>query len=98
VVGADSARIASESVTLVVETLRGRLIDLDGEVFQLETDQGERIAFTLLEASGVQPHHLEGIVRSPVLIEVTIEGPHDRATATRVEPCEQYHPGPPLPW
>jgi hypothetical protein len=77
----------------MVETLRGRLIDLDGEVFQLETDQGERIVFTLLEVSGVQPHHLEGIVQSPVRIEVTIEGPHDHATASRVEPCEQSHPG-----
>lgn len=79
----------------MAETLRGRLIDLDGEVFHLETDQGERIVFTLLEASGVQPHHLEGIVRSPVRIEVTIEGPHEHATATRVGPSEQYHRGSP---
>ena len=44
-------RIARESVTLVAETLTGRLIDLDGDVFQFETDQGERIVFTLPEAS-----------------------------------------------
>jgi hypothetical protein len=85
-------------VTFVAETLRGRLIDLDGQVLQLETDEGERIVFTLAEASDVQPHDLEGIVRSPVRIKVTIEGSHEHATATRVEPCEQFHPGPPLPW
>lgn len=82
----------------MAETLTGRLIDLDREVFQFKTDQGERIVFTLRETSGVQPHDLEGIVRSPVRIEITIEGPHDHATATRVGPCEQYHPGPPPPW
>ena len=81
----------------MAEMLTGRLIDLDGEVFYLETDQGERIMFTLLAASGIQPHHLEGIVRSAVRIEVTIEGPHGHATATRVEPVEQHHPGPPPP-
>jgi hypothetical protein len=85
-------------VTFVTETLTGRLIDLDGQVFHFETDRGERIAFTLHEASGIQPHHLEGIVRSPVRIEITIDGAHDHATATRVEPCEQYHPGHSLPW
>ena len=79
----------------MAETLTGRIIDLDGEVFHLETDQGERIMFTLLAASGIEPHHLEGIVRSPVRIEVTIEGPHEHATATRVGPIEQHHPGPP---
>src|SRR5713101_6265681 len=64
-------RIARESVALVAETLTGRLIDLDGEVFHLETDQGERI-------------------------EVTIEGPHEHATATRVGPIWQHHEmGPP---
>jgi hypothetical protein len=81
----------------VAETLRGRLIERDGQVFHFETDHGERIVFTLLEASGIKPHHLEGIVRSPARIEVTIEGPHDHATATRVGPCEQHHPGHPLP-
>jgi len=85
-------------VTCVTETLRGRLIELDGGVFHFETDQGERIVFTLPEASGIKAHHLEGIVRSPVRVEVTIEGPHDHATATRVGPCEQYHPGPPPHW
>jgi hypothetical protein len=85
-------------VAFVTETLRGRLIELEGGVFHFETDQGERIVFTLLEASGIKPHHLEGIVRSPVRIEVTIEGPHDHATATRVDPCEQYHPKHSLPW
>jgi hypothetical protein len=85
-------------VALVTETLSGRLIDLDGQVFHFETDQGERIVFTLLEASGVKAHDLEGIVGAPVRIEVTIEGPHDHATATRVDPCEQYHPWHPLPW
>lgn len=91
-------RIARESVTLVAETLTGKLIELNGEVFHLETDQGEHIVFTLLEASGVQPRDLEGIVRSPVRIEVTIEGPHEHATATRVGPSKQYHPaGPPPP-
>ena len=88
---------AHESVTRMAETLTGRIIDLDGEVFHLETDQGERIMFTLLAASGIQPHHLEGIVRSPVRIEVTIEGPHEHATATRVGPIEQHHSGPPPP-
>ena len=81
----------------MAETLRGRLIEWDGEVFQFETDQGERIVFTLLEASGIKPHDLEGIVGSPVRIEVTIEGAHDHATATRVGPCEQRHPRHPLP-
>jgi hypothetical protein len=85
-------------VTFVTETLRGRLIDLDGQVFHFETDQGERIVFTLHEASGIQPHQLEGIVRSPVRIEVTLEGTHDHATATRVDPCEQDHSGHPPPW
>jgi hypothetical protein len=83
---------------LTANTLTGRLVGLDGEVFQFETDEGERIVFTLVEASGVRPHHLEGIVGSPVRIAVTIEGPHEHATATRVGPCEQYHPGPPPPW
>jgi hypothetical protein len=82
---------------LTADTLTGRLVGLDGEVFQFETDEGERIVFRLVETSGVQPHHLEGIVGSPVRITVTIEGPHDRATATRVGHCEQYHPGPPPP-
>ena len=90
-------RTVRESVTRMAEMLTGRLIDLDGEVFYLETDQGERIMFTLLAASGIQTHHLEGIVRSPVRIEVTIEGPHGHATATRVEPVEQHHLGPPPP-
>ena len=90
-------RTPCESVTRMAETLTGRIIDLDGEVFHLETDQGERIMFTLLAASGIQPHDLEGIVRSPVRIEVTIDGPHEHATATRVGPTEQYHPGPPPP-
>jgi hypothetical protein len=85
-------------VTLVAETLTGRIIDLDGEIFRFETDEGERIVFTLLAASGVQPHQLEGLVRSPVRIKVTIEGPHEQAMATRVGPSEQYHPGPPPPW
>jgi hypothetical protein len=85
-------------VAFVTETLRGMLIGLEGRVFHFETDQGERIVFTLLEASGIKPHHLEGIVRSPVRIEVTIEGPHDHATATRVDPCAQYHPEHSLPW
>jgi hypothetical protein len=93
-----TTRSPGESVAFVTETLRGRLIDLDGQVFHFETDRGERIVFTLHEASGIQPHHLEGIVRSPVRIEVTIEGAHDHATATRVDPCEQYHPAHPLPW
>jgi hypothetical protein len=83
---------------LTAETLTGRLVAQDGEVFQFETDEGERIVITLGEASGVRPHHLEGIVRSPARITVTIEGPHEHATATRVGPCEQYHPGPPPPW
>src|SRR5712692_1504614 len=90
-------RIARESVALVAEMLTGRLIDLDGEVFQFETDQGERIVFTLLEESGVKPHHLSGIVRSPVRIEVTIEGPHEHATATRVGPIWQHHAMGPRP-
>ena len=81
----------------MAEMLTGRLIDLDGEVFYLETDQGERIMFTLLATSGIEPHHLEGIVGSPVRIEVTIEGPHEHATATRVGPIEQHHPGTPPP-
>lgn len=84
-------------MTFVTETLRGRLIDLDGQVFHFESDQGERIVFTLHEGSRIQPHHLEGIVRSPVRIEVTIEGAHDHATATRVDPCEQFHPEHSLP-
>jgi hypothetical protein len=84
-------------VIFMTEKLRGRLIDLDGQVLRLETDKGERIVFTLDEGCGVEPHDLEGIVRSPVRIEVTIEGPHDHATATRVGPCEQYHPAHPLP-
>ena len=75
----------------MAETLTGRLIDQDGEVFHLETDQGEHIVFTLVESSGVQRNDLEGIVRSPVRIEVTIEGPHEHATATRVGPSEQHH-------
>lgn len=87
-----------ESVTFVTETLRGTLIELDDGVFHFETDRGERIVFTLPEASGIKPHHFEGIVRAPVRIEVTIEGPHDHATATRIGPCEQYHPWHPLPW
>lgn len=82
----------------MAETLTGRLIDLKGAVFQFDTDQGERVAFTLLGASGIQPHHLEGILRSPVRIKVTIEGPHDHAMATRVGPSDQYHPGPPPLW
>jgi hypothetical protein len=82
---------------LTANTLTGRLVGLDGEVFQFETDEGERIVFTLVATSGVRPHHLEGIVRSPVRIAVTIEGPHEHAMATRVGPCEQYHPGPPSP-
>ena len=90
-------RTPCESVTRMAETLTGRIIDLDGEVFHLETDQGERIMFTLLAASGIQPHDLEGIVRSPVRIEVTIDGPHEHATATRVGPTEQFHPRPPPP-
>lgn len=81
----------------MAETLTGRLIELDGEVFHLETDQGEPIVFTLLEESGVKPHHLRGIVRSPVRIEVTIEGPHEHATATRVGPSLQNHEWPPRP-
>ena len=93
-----SRAVARESVTLVAGTLTGRIIDLDGEIFRFETDEGERIVFTLLAASGVQPHQLEGLVRSPVRIKVTIEGPHEHATATRVGPREQYHPGPPPPW
>ena len=81
---------------LVAETLTGRLIDLEGEVFQFETDQGERVVFTLREESGVKPHHLSGIVRSLVRIEVTIEGPHEHATAIRVGPSVQHHGmGPP---
>ena len=79
----------------MAEMLTGRLIDLDGEVFCLETDQGERIRFTLLATSGIEPHHLEGIVRSPVRIEVTIEGHHEHATATHVGPTEQHHLAPP---
>lgn len=93
-----TTRSTGESVTFVTETLRGRLIDLDGQVFHFETDQGERIVFTLDKASGIRAHHLEGIVRAPVRVEVTIEGRHDHATATRVGPCEQYHPRHPLPW
>ena len=89
------ARTTRERVILVTETLTGRLIKLDGEVFHFETDQGERILFSLLETSGVQPHDLEGIVRSPVRIEITIEGPHEHATAIRVEPHKQHHPEPP---
>ncbi len=81
----------------MAETLTGSLVEMDGEVFQLETDQGERIKFTLDAASGVQPRDLEGIVRSPVRIEVTIEGPHEHARAIRIGPSEQSHPGPPLP-
>ena len=57
--GSRSRAVARESVTLVAETLTGRIIDLDGEIFRFETDEGERIVFTLLAASGVQPHHLD---------------------------------------
>lgn len=93
----DRERTVRESVTRMAERLTGRLIELDGEVFCLETDQGERVMFTLPAASGIEAHHLEGIVRSPVRIEVTIEGPHGHATAIRVGPVEQHHPGPPPP-
>ncbi len=82
----------------MAEMLTGWLIDMDGEVFHLETDEGERITFTLLATSGIRPHHLEGIVGSPVRIEVTIEGPHEHATANHVGPTEQHHHAPaPLP-
>jgi hypothetical protein len=89
---------ARSANALTANTLTGRIVALDGEAFQFETDEGKRIVFTLGETSGVQPHHLEGIVRSPVRVAVTIDGPYEHATATRVGPCEQYHPGPPSPW
>jgi hypothetical protein len=76
----------------VAETVTGTIIESEDDAFVFQTEAGERVVFRLDEASGVEPHHLAGIVGSPVLVQVTIEGPHHDAWATYLAPTHQPHP------
>jgi hypothetical protein len=75
----------------VAETVTGTIVESRGDVFVFQTDDGERIVFRLDEASDIEAHHLEGIVGSVVRIELTIDGPHNKATARQLASTYQHH-------
>ncbi len=72
--------------------MTGTIVDSVGETFLFETDEGERILFRLDDASHIRAHDLDGIVGSPVRIELTIDGPHINATARELSSTYQVHP------